>query len=88
MITYICRNKDIKTGEDLPCTNTVCKTSVCPSCGQRADAGSGREAAVRAHFGDTLCIFREVCVEWFRKSLLCRWEENSFFRKGFKTTEY
>lgn len=40
MITYICRNKDIKTGEDLPCTNTVCKTSVCPSCGQRADAGS------------------------------------------------
>ncbi len=40
MITYICRNKDIKTGEDLPCTNTVCKTSICPSCGQRADAGS------------------------------------------------
>ena len=27
MITYICRNKDIKTGEDLPCTNTVCKTT-------------------------------------------------------------
>lgn len=40
MITYICRNRDAKTGEDLPCTNTPCQTSTCPSCGGRAEASS------------------------------------------------
>ena len=40
MITYICRNRDQKTGRELPCTNTVCQTSVCPSCGGRAQAFS------------------------------------------------
>lgn len=38
MITYICHNKNDKTGEDLPCTNNRCETSICPSCGGRADA--------------------------------------------------
>lgn len=40
MITYICRNKDEKTGANLPCTGNVCQTSVCPSCGGRAEAKS------------------------------------------------
>lgn len=40
MITYICRNKNEKTGEELPCTNTVCQTSTCPSCGGRTEASS------------------------------------------------
>ena len=40
MITYICHNKDEKTGENLPCTNNRCETSVCPTCGGRADAVS------------------------------------------------
>lgn len=39
MITYICKNKDAK-GEKLPCTNYHCETSVCPSCGGRAEAFS------------------------------------------------
>ena len=38
MITYICHNKNDKTGENLPCTNNRCETSICPSCGGRADA--------------------------------------------------
>ncbi len=38
MITYICRNKDKETGENLPCTNNHCETSTCPTCGGRADA--------------------------------------------------
>ena len=38
MITYICDNKNDKTGENLPCTNNRCETSICPSCGGRADA--------------------------------------------------
>lgn len=38
MITYICHNKNDKTGEDLPCTNNRCETSICPGCGGRADA--------------------------------------------------
>lgn len=40
MITYICHNKNEKTGENLPCTNNRCETSVCPTCGGRADAVS------------------------------------------------
>lgn len=40
MITYICRNKNIETGETLPCTNNECETSVCPTCGGRAEATS------------------------------------------------
>lgn len=40
MITYICHNKDKKTGEPLPCTGTACKTSICSGCGERADAKS------------------------------------------------
>lgn len=40
MITYICRNKDEKTGQDLPCTNTICRTSTCPSCGGRTEVSS------------------------------------------------
>ena len=35
MITYICHNKNDKTGENLPCTNNRCETSICPSCGGR-----------------------------------------------------
>lgn len=38
MITYICHNKNDKTGENLPCTNNRCETSICPSCGGRSDA--------------------------------------------------
>ena len=38
MITYICHNKNDKTGENLPCTNNRCETSICPGCGGRADA--------------------------------------------------
>ncbi len=37
MITYICKNKDAE-GENLPCTNNRCETSVCPTCGGRAEA--------------------------------------------------
>lgn len=40
MITYICRSKDEKTGEDLPCNGNYCQTSICPSCGGRAEAES------------------------------------------------
>ncbi|MCI5741676.1 MAG: phosphoadenosine phosphosulfate reductase family protein [Lachnospiraceae bacterium] len=40
MITYICRNLDEKTGETLPCTNTVCSTSTCPTCGGRTEVQS------------------------------------------------
>lgn len=40
MITYICRNKDKDTGEDLPCTNNACAASTCPVCGGRAEATS------------------------------------------------
>ena len=36
MITYICKNKDVK-GAKLPCTNNRCETSVCPTCGGRAE---------------------------------------------------
>lgn len=38
MITYICRNRDEKTGADFPCTGLRCETSVCPTCGGRAEA--------------------------------------------------
>ena len=40
MITYTCRNRNQETGEPLPCTNAECETSVCPSCGGRAEAVS------------------------------------------------
>ena len=30
--------KNDKTGENLPCTNNRCETSICPSCGGRSDA--------------------------------------------------
>ena len=40
MITYICHNRNPKTGEKLPCTDNRCETSICPSCGGRADAVS------------------------------------------------
>lgn len=40
MITYICRNRDEKTGHDLLCTGLRCETSVCPTCGGRAKASS------------------------------------------------
>lgn len=40
MITYICRNRNKETGEALPCTNNICETSVCPTCGERAEADS------------------------------------------------
>ncbi|MCI8326144.1 MAG: phosphoadenosine phosphosulfate reductase family protein [Lachnospiraceae bacterium] len=40
MITYICQNVDLNTGKDLPCTNTICQTSVCSSCGGRAETFS------------------------------------------------
>lgn len=40
MITYTCRNRNQETGELLPCTNAECETSVCPSCGGRAEAAS------------------------------------------------
>lgn len=40
MITYICRNKNKETGEALPCTNNLCETSICPVCGERAEANS------------------------------------------------
>lgn len=57
MITYICRNKDQKTGGDLPCTNTTCQTSTCPSCGGRADAKS--QIFWCSHCG--VPIYEEVC---------------------------
>ncbi|EOT23694.1 hypothetical protein C805_02977 [Eubacterium sp. 14-2] len=40
MITYTCRNRKQETEEPLPCTNTRCETSRCPSCGGRAEAES------------------------------------------------
>lgn len=40
MITYTCNNKDLRTGEPLPCTGRQCETSTCPECGGRADAAS------------------------------------------------
>lgn len=40
MITYICRNREKETGAELPCTNSVCQTSVCPVCGGRTEAAS------------------------------------------------
>lgn len=39
MITYTCNNLD-KDGKVQPCTGTICKTSTCPTCGQRTDAES------------------------------------------------
>lgn len=56
MITYICRNKDEK-GENLPCTNNRCETSVCPTCGGRTDAMS------QIYWCDTcqVPIYEEVC---------------------------
>lgn len=38
MITYICHNKNKETGEDLPCTNSICETSICPVCGNRTES--------------------------------------------------
>ncbi len=40
MVFYTCRNKNEKTGEPLACTGTRCESSVCPSCGGRAQAVS------------------------------------------------
>lgn len=40
MITYTCNNKNEETGEAFPCTGSKCETSICPSCGKRADAVS------------------------------------------------
>ncbi|MDD6306179.1 MAG: phosphoadenosine phosphosulfate reductase family protein [Clostridiales bacterium] len=40
MITYICHNKDEKTGKNLPCAGNSCQTSTCPTCGGRTDAKS------------------------------------------------
>ena len=56
MITYICRNKDEK-GENLPCTNNRCETSVCPTSGGRTDAMS------QIYWCDTcqVPIYEEVC---------------------------
>ncbi len=57
MITYICRNRNRETGENLPCTNNRCETSTCPTCGGRADAVSQifwcRECQIP--------IYEEVC---------------------------
>lgn len=39
MMIYRCGNRK-ETGEPLPCTDTLCETSVCPACGERAEASS------------------------------------------------
>lgn len=57
MITYICHNKDEKTGKLLPCAGNPCRTSTCPTCGGRADAKS------RIYWCDTckVPLYEEYC---------------------------
>ncbi len=38
MIFYTCKNREKETGKLLPCTNTRCETSICPTCGGRTEA--------------------------------------------------